>query len=81
MQKKQYDRNLVLLYNELTKYKIYDSYRCKLCNTCLYSKEYNEETKLFDTLKKRLGTFYQCQNTKTTITTTVRNDCSYYVKE
>ena len=81
MQKKQYNKNLILLYNELIRHKIYDINRCTLCKLCIHSKEYKENTELFNNLKKRLGNFYQCQNIKTTSLTTIKNNCSYYAKE
>ena len=81
MKKNRYDKNLILLYNELIRHKIYDKGRCTLCKQCIHSKIYKEDTELFTKLKRRLGEFYQCHNIKTTSLSTIKNNCSYYVKE
>lgn len=68
------------LWIQLTKEKIYTLQTCSKCKTCIYSKEYYEDTKIFKEAKERLGLFWKCKNLNLKrYTTPKRNYCQYYM--
>ena len=80
MKKIKYKKDLIKLYNEFMRYKIYDNDRCTLCKTCIHSKLYNEETEIFKQLEKKMGFFYECKNPRANITSTLKYACNLYAK-
>lgn len=81
IKKTKYKKGLIQLYNEFMKYKIYDKNRCTLCKNCIHSKEYTEQTEIFNQLKQRMGSFYQCKNLNSNISNTLRYHCDFFKRK